>query len=452
MNSEFGITRTVDSSLPMCATIDALSYSYRPPDCSCDFYFADNTPTCAVVLERLSDLPIIEDFSSVTWNVSAQKSLISVLRYPDRVNSIAIIGTHGSKVSGMISKVLDIPLPTLETLTLYDMDSLEPIHLATSLLTSIQSLRHLLVDACLTSALPLLLVTRALVDLTLSIDTVICLMEGISILPHLQRMPHLRHLQVTTSMHFSFICTVKRPPITTVPVAELVSLLFWRKCSDGVVRGWLYTPSLRKLHISVLDKYGTPHLPCLSKLVRVTRISFFAARLTISTIITTTWFARLNDPPSKIVTITNRLEAGSGSRLVAMRATIEDIFFPLSTPVAQYERIMDRVPWRKFFEEVRNVKVLRLHHCPETKVADMLRQHTTDLLPPRNEVDPDATTPSGAINSHRSQFTFYIFPSPEEIVVCARTSDTSIDESASIQTVLELFGPFLTARMRRVAL
>ena len=135
-----------------------------------------------------------------------------------------------------------------------------------------------------------------------------------------------------------------------------------------------------------------------------------------------------------------------------MHATIEDIFFSLSTPVAQYERIMDRVPWRKFFEEVRNVKVLRLHHCPETKVADMLRQHTTDLLPPRNEVDPDATTPSGAINSHRSQFTFYIFPSLEEIVVCARTSDTSIDESASIQTVLELFGPFLTARMRRVAL
>ena len=172
----------------------------------------------------------------------------------------------------------------------------------------------------------------------------------------------------------------------------------------------------------------------------------------ISTIIMTTWFACLDDPPSKIVMITNRLEAGSGRRLVAMLATIEDIFFSLSTPVVQYERIMDHVPWRKFFEEVCNVKVLQLHHCPEMKVVDILQQHTTDPLPPWNEVDPDVTTPLGVINSHRSQFTFYIFPSLEEIVVYARTSDTSIDESASIQTVLELFGPFLTARMRQVTL
>jgi hypothetical protein len=414
-------------------------------------YFADNTPTRAVVLERLSNLPIIVDFSDLTWNVSARMRLMSALRYPDRVCRIAIMGTHDLKVSGKITEALDLPFPALETLELYDMDSLESIFLATSLMTSIQSLRHLLVGADLTSVLPLLSVTRALVDLTLSVDTVVWLTKGASLLPHLQHMPNLRNLQVTTSTYFSPSWIVERPPIKSVSLAELACFHFFGDCAqmEWFVAG-LYAPSLRELQISVLDTSGTLHLPYLFNFVRVIGMSFFAARLTISSLLTTSLFAHshlTDDPPSKTVTITTRLAADPGSAFSAMLATLEDIFLSLFIPITQYESIKDHVPWRKFFEEFRSVKVLRLHHGLETQVADMLQWPTFNPLPPQEEVDSDTTTPSGTpINSSRNQVTLDIFPSLEEIVVYARTPDTSIDESASVQTVLRLFGPFVTAR------
>lgn len=50
------------------------------------------------------------------------------------------------------------------------------------------------------------------------------------------------------------------------------------------------------------------------------------------------------------------------------------------------------VLWREFFEELRNVKVLRLHHDLATEVTDMLRQPTVNPSRPQEEVAPDVTT------------------------------------------------------------
>jgi hypothetical protein len=96
-----------------------------------------------------------------------------------------------------------------------------------------------------------------------------------------------------------------------------------------------------------------------------------------------------------------------------MLATLEDISFSM-----YYELLLgDLVPWREFFEELRNVKVLRLCHGLETAIVDVLRQPTVNP-PPRQEVDPDGITPSGTpINSNRSQFSLDISPLLEEIVV-----------------------------------
>jgi hypothetical protein len=88
------------------------------------------------------------------------------------------------------------------------------------------------------------------------------------------------------------------------------------------------------------------------------------------------------------------------------------------------------------------MRVLRLSHGDVTVVANMLR-HTVNL-PPVQEANLDATTPSGTpINSNKSQFTMDTFPSLEEIVLYARTPDTDGEQRAS---ALELFGPFVTAR------
>lgn len=82
-------------------------------------HFTHNSPTRAVVLERLSHLPIIFDYVNANWNASLLTRMISALRYPDRVCRIAI-GT-GRKFdlqidSKTFSKALDFPFPSLESL------------------------------------------------------------------------------------------------------------------------------------------------------------------------------------------------------------------------------------------------------------------------------------------------------------------------------------------------
>jgi hypothetical protein len=127
-------------------------------------------------------------------------------------------------------------------------------------------------------------------------------------------------------------------------------------------------------------------------------------------------------------------------------AAIEDIFFSLAIRNTHHESLLeDLLSWRNFLEGFRNVKVLRLHHGLEAQVADMLRQPTVNP-PPREEVDPDATTfSSTSIDGNRSQFPLDILPSVEEIVVYARRPDTWIDEKERA-SVLESVGPFVTVQ------
>ncbi|KAH9988161.1 hypothetical protein BJV77DRAFT_1023220 [Russula vinacea] len=273
-------------------------------------------------------------------------------------------------------------------------------------MTLIQSLRHLrLISTSLTSLLPLLSVTRALVDLNLGIDTVFCPAKGASLLNHLQCMPHLRILQVfTRTTYFVFSNNVvEMPPITSVLLTELTYFHFFGECVEieWFVAG-LVTPSLRELHISVLDTSGslTLHVPYLSKFVCAAGIVFFEAGLTFSEhFLMTSLFAR---PHS----ITIKTQIGAH-------------------PDSAYEPFLEDLgPWRKIFEEFRNVKVLRLHTSLKTKVADMLRQPTVNSPPPQEESTLD------------------IFPSLEEIVVYASTWICEMERRSG----LEPFGPFVTAR------
>jgi hypothetical protein len=408
-------------------------------------YFASDTPTRAAVLKRLSHLPIIVDYSSFILTASAQKRLISALRYPDRVCKIAITNYVE------ITEALDSPFPALESLELYCVERTLP----TSFMTSIQSLRHLwLAGPSLTSFFPSFSVTRALVDLTLRINSVSRLAKGVSLLTHLQHTPHLRNLQVYAGMYYS-----ESPPsspieiqtTTSVLLAELTPFRFSGQCAE---MEWfvakLVTPSIRKLHISVFDifRVDIPHIPHLSKFIRVAGIVFFAAQLTFLGVhFTTSLFPRphsSNDPPSNIVTIKSPFAAHPDGALFAMLATIEDVFLSLPSPIAYYELLLGKFElWREVFEEFRNVKVLRLHRSLMTKVADILRQLTVNPPPPQEEVDPDATTPSGTpINGIRSQSTLDIFPSLEEIVLYGCTSICETERRCG----LESFGPFVTAR------
>jgi hypothetical protein len=226
-------------------------------------------------------------------------------------------------------------------------------------------------------------------------------------------MPHLRNLQVDT-----LFSSEGMPPITTVLLPELTCFRF-----DGVQRDqieWLaaglVTPSLRELYISFFDLSSTLHIPYLSEFIRVTGIIFFAARLSILrnrlTTCLTSHPLSIDDLPSKIVMISMEFSAYLGSAIYTMLATLEDIFISFTVGTGFEESLLGNlVHSRKFFEEFRNVKVLRLHHGLEMEVVDMLRQPTVDPLPAQEDV-PDVSFPP--ISYDRSQFSFDIFPLLEE--------------------------------------
>ncbi len=382
-------------------------------------FFSDNTPTRVAMLEYLSHLPIIVDYSRTIKTPSDQKRLISALRYPERVCGIAIRGSlqYIDKISG----ALDSPFPVLENLELHDIRGyLDPI-LPTSFSTSVQSLRHLLWSGSLSTILPLLSVTRALVDLNLCVDTVVCKTRRTTLFMHLQRLPHLRNLQVYTVVYLTGL-SVKKPPITTTSLTKLSCFRFRGSCAQAewFVAG-LVAPSLQEFHISVSEHSPPFHFPCLYMFIRDTGTIFFAARLAILG-----W------------------EVMTSMFSSAMLCTIEDIFLYLDDPTARRRPLLEK---SKFFEEFHNVKVLRLHHDLSTEVADMLQKSTMNPLPAQEpEAEPDATTPSGPpMNGNGSLFTSDIFPSLEKIMVYARTQDSSIGEDERA-FALESFGPFATAR------
>jgi F-box-like len=125
-------------------------------------FFVESTPTRAAALESqsLSHLPIVIDYSRIDWNAGAQTRLVSALRYPNRVHTIAINGSR--KNFDKICNALDLPFPTLVSFELHNVGgNVEPILRASSLITSIKSLRHLrLANVELSSLFPLLSVTR----------------------------------------------------------------------------------------------------------------------------------------------------------------------------------------------------------------------------------------------------------------------------------------------------
>ena len=185
--------------------------------------FTYNTPTAALALKSLSHLPIFIDCNSdhrhYNNDSNTRRRFISALRYdPDRVCRIAIgVWSETQGDFDQISEALDLFFPALESLELYhlDMHSIESILLATSFLTSIQSLRYLRLDGTPLTIISLILsVTRSLVDLSLSIHAPI---NDTSLLTHLQHMPRLRNLQLSawfSSDEMTFTTTVLLPELT----------------------------------------------------------------------------------------------------------------------------------------------------------------------------------------------------------------------------------------------
>ena len=421
--------------------------------------FAESTPTRAAALESpsLSPLPIVIDYTKIIWNLAALTRFKSALRYSSRVVKISINGSR--KDFDKVCKALDLSLPALRSLELHNMyGNIEPIVQASSFMTSIKSLQHLRVFNMqrLSSFLPILSVTRALVALDLTVDTLFHQSGGASLLTHLQSIPRLRELQVFRQDYFTN--SLERPPITTVLLAEFTDFYFSGKFDEieWLVAG-LITPSLRRIHISATMRPlqdPTIDIPHLSKIIRAANITFSAARLSFVGLgLTTSMFSHthLIDDRTSIVTFRTLSSTHLGSAFSPMLATLEDVFLCFTISFPFYRPLLrDLVYWCEFFEKLRNVKVLRLQHGLETEVANVLRQPAVDPSSPAQEaVDPGTTTPpSPTINSSSGGiFALDILPLLEKIVVHADVKPSERPPgNDEISLALEPFREYVNAR------
>jgi hypothetical protein len=263
-------------------------------------------------------------------------------------------------------------------------------------------------------------------------------------------MPHLRDLRVSLHCHLF----KELPPTTPILLPELTSFRFVgeHRQVEWFVAG-LDTPSLREFHIFVADISHRLHIPYLTNLIHAVGVVFVAAQLTISGPSLRTdlfaWHNSIDDSPSKIFTIKTQFKADPDIALSTMLATLEDIF--LFTPI--YMSIPGLLlegcaTWHKFFKEFRNVKVLRLLHGLETKVAEMLRHPTMNTLP-QEEAYPDATILSSTpIITYRSELISDMFPLLEEIVLYVGMPYSGMLKISETEraSMLKLFGPFVAAR------
>lgn len=438
-------------------------------------FFTDRTPTRAAVLSGLPPLPIIVAYHdvSVPWTVGrlgSENRLISALRYPDRVCQIAMEITYSNR--NTITKALDCAFPSLEALEIHNPGVPGFSFPPTFLMTTAKSLRRLKIPgASLTSLTTLLSATTALVDLTLGVNTVFSppqgvlfpslqdllqpnpSPQGISLASLLQNLSRLRHLDV--SVH-STQYTRAISPVKTTDVVLLAELNHFRIQGhttevEELVAG-LATPSLQNLHVTLNCGNSAFHIPRLSVIIRNMGMVFHTAQIRVS--ITTSIFSLLpnsdfiDDPPFNILVHGQSAIAQICSEISAMLDTVEDLFITIFTSVFPDLGPGNIAPFRGFFEQLHNVKILRVQHGLETDVANLLREYNgqptmNHPVPVPDGVDLDAAIPSD-LPTNPSRFNVGIFPSLEGIEVHQGFPGTKIPESEHASD-LEPFEELVTA-------
>jgi hypothetical protein len=325
-------------------------------------YFTDKTRTRATVLMNLPPLPIIVDCRDVVWTEGTENRLKSVRRYRNRVCGIAIAATPTS--FKLISDALNTCFPILESLELH-INPGEIRFVPKFLMNSMQSLRRLKIrTANLPSLPPLLSATTSLVDLTLTVDTVV-LLSGDKLRRCLRCLPCLRHLDVCV-VQKSDALPVHAMPATATKMNDIVILaeLIDFRCEghlphlEELVAGLAF-PYLQGLHVLLflhdlqISQFQIPHL---TKLVHDAGMISLAAELKFSTnhcnISLLTHRHLVDEPPFNITIIGHNCKsiAQIGGALSALLDNVEDVLvgFDLTTTYPSHVKLAQ---WQGFFKK-----------------------------------------------------------------------------------------------------
>ncbi|KAI0253883.1 hypothetical protein BJV78DRAFT_136670 [Lactifluus subvellereus] len=394
--------------------------------------FTSFRPSGVVMLSYLPTLPIVINHSgNLIWTSEEQNCLTASLRYPDRVRRIVITGQD--LVLNRVYRAMNRPFPTLESFVLLNTMFGPTFEVPTTIFKgSAPSLRRLHLQYVLfASVSQLLSSTTGLVELNLDTDTIVCLSPAASLLTHLQGMPCLRRFQLR----------IRNPPspTTSIPVfptraADVVSLLrlthfrFYGSptCFELLAAG-LAAPFLQDLEIE-LDGYS-PTSPHLSRFIGDVEGLFSTVLVDIHKlaplISVLTHPKSIDELPRRIV-VKNETSwsVQTCTTLCARLATVEILVLRWHC-VGNIEGrfCRDPSPWRRFFEKLHNVKILRVQRRLVPEVARFLLQNSGE--PP-----------------------LYLLPALEEIYLCWASPSPPPNSDIEHQEALSALGPFVAARQQ----
>ncbi|KAI0253922.1 hypothetical protein BJV78DRAFT_139886 [Lactifluus subvellereus] len=361
--------------------------------------FTSRRPPRAVVLTRLPPLPIVVDYSEATiQTLKEQNRATAALRYPNRACGIAIKGSH--LLSDGVRRALNRPFPILESFKLHSGYRCEVP--TTIFRGSAPSLRRLhLQNVTFPSVSQLLSSTTGLVQLELDLDTdtIVCLSPAASLLTHLQAMPCLRRLQLRVRRLTSPTTSIPVFPTRAADVVPLLRLTHFQfsgstACFEALAAG-LAASFLQDLEIKLNDY--SPTFPHLSRFIGDVEGLFFAVRVDITSgaidaaLISMLTHSHSIDEPPRRIAIQNGMtwSVQIGTAFGARLTTAEQLF--LQRPeqsVFQFHK--DPIAWRGFFEQLQNVKILRVGRDLFLKVARFLSNSGEPpllLLPALEEIE-----------------------------------------------------------------
>ena len=328
--------------------------------------------------------------------------MISALKYPDRVRGVTFkIFYRESKYISKLLAAMDQPFPALESLELHCSHSTE-LHSPPPFLTvPTPHLRSLKFIGHVDELYRLLPYTTSLVDLTLSLHTLIISLGDTQLLFHLQGLSSLRRLKVKTGFgevpdDLGERKDVLLPSLTSFSFAGYMDLL-------EVLMAGLTAPSLQELRISPHDPPGIPPPTNLTSFIRNSGRRVFSAQINARSRVVTGHAINLvmstqshptDDPPFTIIASEMCSALLLGNLFSETLATVEDVF--LASPFSLESLATsspDSPPGYKFFTPFRGAKILRVSPGIESKVGEEL---SPDLLPALEGIELNATTPSCA--------------------------------------------------------
>ncbi|KAH9977079.1 hypothetical protein BGW80DRAFT_1287125 [Lactifluus volemus] len=319
------------------------------------------------ILTRLPPLPIvIYSPMLLHWQheePKKRKRAVSALRYSDRVCKIVL--DCSDLMLDNVRRAMSGPFPALESLELFDSSHRIFIIPATLKLFggSVPSLRHLDLRyvsrvACI-SSLPS---TPGLIYLRLNLG---CPPPPASLRTLLQGMPCLRHLQISLSF-----CPLLLPtrPAAIFHLSRLTYLSYdgHKRYLEDLVAG-LAAPSLQYFRIDLRNSYFSEPVPHLSRFISNIEGQFLSVHVLIPTTGNPWIICEDSHSPDHIIReILVRTVQDGPALLCAKLSTAEQVLFQHVYPQL-HSNLKSRPsadatsPWLGFFQQLRSVKILKMH-------------------------------------------------------------------------------------------